>query len=102
MIKKSTLRLSFSLTKCPFTASLLAGSCLSFGLFAQQAKPEKTSSSQPDDTVELSEFVVTGGPSNEYYSANSTTATRTDVPIKNTPISIEVISRQFIEDINAV
>ncbi|WP_230841840.1 TonB-dependent receptor plug domain-containing protein [Gloeobacter morelensis] len=49
-----------------------------------------------DDAEELDEVTVTG--TGTYRRSNSSTATKTDTPILDTPQSIQVIPRQVIED----
>ena len=47
----------------------------------------------------LSDFVVSGEDDKGYYSANSTSATKTNELIKNTPINVSVINTEFIDDL---
>lgn len=52
-----------------------------------------------EDIVELDPFSVTVSDDRGYYSANSTSATRTNELVKNTPISLTVINEQMMEDL---
>ncbi|MGB6298769.1 MAG: TonB-dependent siderophore receptor [Rivularia sp. (in: cyanobacteria)] len=58
--------------------------------------PQKKPTTQQDDTIEL---VVTGERSG-YRVPNSSTATKTDTPLRDIPQSIQVIPRQVLEDRN--
>jgi iron complex outermembrane recepter protein len=73
-------------------------------LFAQSApaadKPEGKSKSE-DEVVNLSPFVVSTDKDTGYRATNSISGTRLNTPIKETPMPIEVITRQFIEDTGA-
>jgi iron complex outermembrane recepter protein len=61
--------------------------------------PEKDKpTAQQDEPIEL---VVTGQ-QDSYRVENSTTATRTDTPLRDIPQSIQVVSQQVIEDQKAV
>ncbi|MBW4612451.1 MAG: TonB-dependent siderophore receptor [Desmonostoc vinosum HA7617-LM4] len=59
----------------------------------QQTQPEQPTS-QEDETIEL---VVTGE-QDGYRVGESSTATRTDTPLRDVPQSIQIIPRQVIED----
>ena len=55
-----------------------------------------------DEVFELTDFVVSDADDEGYYSANSTSVTRTDALVKNTPISLSIVNQQLIEDLNLV
>ncbi|HRE04016.1 MAG TPA: TonB-dependent receptor plug domain-containing protein [Opitutaceae bacterium] len=57
---------------------------------------------KPDDTVVLSEFRVDTSKDRGYLAANATSGTRLNTPIKELPMQLEVITRDFIDDIGAV
>jgi len=67
---------------------------------------EKASSSNtPDESKSesyyiLPDFVVSGERDRGYYSANSLAGTRTNQMIKNTPMTISVVNKDLIEDLN--
>ncbi|MEH1848595.1 MAG: TonB-dependent receptor [Nostoc sp.] len=58
--------------------------------------PQQTPSTQGDEPIEL---VVTGE-QDGYSVPNSSTATRTDTPLRDIPQSIQVVPRQVLEDRN--
>ncbi|CAI8313461.1 MAG: Catecholate siderophore receptor Fiu [Opitutia bacterium UBA7350] len=48
----------------------------------------------------LEEFVVSNERDEGYYSANTTSISRTNSLVKNTPISLSIINEQLLEDLN--
>lgn len=56
-----------------------------------------------DDTLvfELSPFEVSTSGDKGYYAANSISGSRIDVPIQDIPLTIEVVTSEFIEDTGA-
>lgn len=66
------------------------------GLHAQNAGEEGETTSE---IIELDEFTVSTSGDSGYYSAYSTSATRTNALIKNTPISVTVINEELMEDL---
>jgi len=56
--------------------------------------------SEDEDYYTLPEFVVTSERDRGYYSANSLAGTRTNQLIKNTPMTISVVNKDLIEDLN--
>ncbi len=89
---------------------LLAGSLLASlapGLLAQPtapapATPPAPASTAEQETVVLSEFRVDSTQDFGYLATNSAAGTRLNTPIKQLPMQLEVITRDFIEDIGAV
>jgi iron complex outermembrane receptor protein len=66
---------------------------------SQAANAAKTASPAPTGkVVELSPIVVTAKLNPGYSVSNDQTATRTDAPIAETPLSIQVVPQQVIED----
>lgn len=63
----------------------------------QTAPPAKTDASREEPMV-LSPFVVSTEKDTGYRATNSISGTRLDAPIKDTPMPIEVITRQFLDD----
>ena len=66
---------------------------------------EASSSNTPDESKSesyyiLPDFVVSGEHDRGYYSANSLAGTRTNQMIKNTPMTISVVNKDLIEDLN--
>lgn len=84
----------------PTSALALLTATLALGQSASSTEG-KVKIDENDDVVELSEFVVKSSTKGEYYSSNTATAMRTNTAIKDTPIAIEVITREFIQDVNA-
>ena len=68
-------------------------------------KEKASSSNTPDESKSenyyiLPDFVVSGERDRGYYSANSLAGTRTNQMIKNTPMTISVVNKDLIEDLN--
>jgi len=79
------------------TLSLLAPALA----FAQAAAPvlsPKPAAVAVEDVVQLSAFNVTSTQDSGYAAMNSTSATRIDMPIKDIPVNISVVTRQFLDD----
>ena len=68
---------------------------------AQTAAPAADSTAAEGETVQLSPFQVSAANDQGYGSSNTVGATRVDTPIKDTPLSVVVANRQFIEDLGA-
>jgi outer membrane receptor protein involved in Fe transport len=64
--------------------------------------PAKPVEVQDDETVVLKEFRVDTSKDRGYTATNATTGTRLNMSIKEIPVPIEVITREFIDDIGAV
>ncbi len=65
------------------------------------AAPAATSSMQADAGVQtLTAFEVTGEKDNGYLRTNSVTATRINMAIQNIPMSVSVMSKDFLDDAN--
>jgi iron complex outermembrane receptor protein len=78
-------------------------------LFALVSAPAQTapagaiySGLEKDQPVQLEVFRVDTSQDRGYLATNSATGTRLNVPIKAIPLPIEVITREFIDDIGAV
>ena len=67
----------------------------------KDAAPSSLEPSTKDDTVILSPFVVSTNKDEGYRATNSISGTRLDTAIKDTPMPIEVVTRQFLEDTGA-
>jgi len=94
---------------------LLAGTGMSYTFTAedtvavrageQQSPPESTNGppSKPNEPTVLPEMTVTAGPAETSYSVpNASTATKTDTPIMETPVSIQVVPQQVLRDQQAI
>jgi outer membrane receptor for ferric coprogen and ferric-rhodotorulic acid len=77
--------------------SLLAAPLLSLALSAQTVKPPAE-----EEVVKGAEFRVDTTRDRGYVATNSTTGTRLNLEIKSIPLPIEVVTREFIDDIGAV
>ena len=60
----------------------------------------ESSQSDKNDIYVLPEFVVSSESDEGYYSANTTSISRTNSLVKNTPISMSIINEQLLEDLN--
>ncbi|HEX2862412.1 MAG TPA: TonB-dependent receptor [Lacunisphaera sp.] len=59
---------------------------------------QQQSGTVPEDTVRLSDFIVTAEKFSSYGATNAYTATRIGVPIIKTPLNIQVVSGELIRD----
>ena len=82
--------------------SLLAGSTtlLSPVLEAQVAAPGAASLAA--ETVQLQPFSVTAEKSTGYKVTTASTATRTNTPLLEIPQSVDIVTREFWDDVGAV
>lgn len=80
---------------CVFAAFLGAAA-----VFAQTAPGSAKESGSPekDETMVLSEFIVSGSKDNSYGATTAFTATRIGIPIIQTPLNIQVITAELIQD----
>lgn len=85
---------SRSLAGSVLCATLLA---LSSSAFAQSAAPAPAAAGE--ETVTLSPFTVSTERDYGYRSANSVSATRTNTPIKDVPVNIQVFGKELYEDL---
>lgn len=56
---------------------------------------------QEDAPIVLSPFEVNSEKDVGYYASNSISATKTDIPLQNLPMNVQVMTRTFLDDINA-
>ncbi|MBC7366578.1 MAG: TonB-dependent receptor [Undibacterium sp.] len=68
----------------------------------EPATSAPTDAAKPGDAIRLSEFRVDTSKDRGYLATNATTGTRLNMSIKEIPLPIEVITREFIDDIGAV
>ncbi|MGH8612554.1 MAG: TonB-dependent siderophore receptor, partial [Gammaproteobacteria bacterium] len=73
------------------------------GTYLAETDTEKTTP-KGDEISELEPITVTGQPleATSYNVPNATTATKTDTPIMETPVSIQVVPQQVLRDQQAV
>lgn len=83
----------FSLRTLP---SVLGLSLLVPGLFAQE-----TEENDDMQQYELTPFEVSASSQDQYYASTGISATQFDVPIKDIPFNLEVITSEFTKDIAA-
>jgi len=69
-----------------------------FLLGASELTAQTNSEEQADQVFELSPFEVSTSSDKGYYAANSISGSRIDVQIQDIPLTIEVITSEFIED----
>ncbi|BAC88294.1 TonB-dependent siderophore receptor [Gloeobacter violaceus] len=60
--------------------------------------PEPTAQRPPDDAEDLDEVTVTGERRRRYLVPDTSTATKIDTPIRDLPLSIQVVPQQVLED----
>lgn len=85
----------------PFSSLVSFG--LILGLTGLPALAQDATDDEPDDDMafELSPFEVTTSSDVGYRSTNSTSGTSLNTPIKDLPMSIQVVNREFISDFGA-
>ncbi|MBM3851855.1 MAG: hypothetical protein FJ399_01725 [Verrucomicrobia bacterium] len=86
-------------TKLKFPVLIVASGLSVASSLAQPAPAPRAGDDRP---VMLSEFRVDTTQDRGYIATNSTTGTRLNLEIKAIPLPIEVITREFIDDIGAV
>ena len=82
---------------CFFFLFLLTDVSLIFAQAAEEESQEQKPQPQGEVTP-LPEMVVTEPPEQGYAVKSATTATKTDTPIMETPVSIQVIPQQVLQD----
>lgn len=86
-----------------FRRSCLASAllCSAVYLRAQSSVPAHPAGAASDEVVVLSPFQVTAENDNGYNTTNTVGATRVNIALKDVPLSVAVLNRQFIDDLNA-
>src|SRR5690349_17406284 len=79
----------------------LLGCVIAASAVAQSTPAVRPEATPDDEVVTLSEFNVSAANDRGYNSANTVGATRVNVAIKNTPISVVSLNSQFLLDTNA-
>ena len=64
------------------------------------AVPSTSVQDVEEELYVLPEFVVSNDQDEGYYSANSTSVTRTNTLVKNSPISMSIVNEQLLDDLN--
>ena len=64
------------------------------------AVPSTSEQDVEEELYVLPEFVVSNDQDEGYYSANSTSVTRTNTLVKNSPISMSIVNEQLLDDLN--
>ena len=86
----------------PLLYSLLFINCLlisSYAIDDTTIQNETETEEDGEEVYELSDFVVSAEDDKGYFSANSTSITKTNELVKNTPINVAIINEQLIEDL---
>lgn len=84
-------------SRLPWAKLLLVAMAVPGSLLAQVVD-NKDQTKTDDDTVILNPFVVQAEKAGGYRATNSTTGTRLATPIRDVPMSIEVLTSQFLKD----
>lgn len=72
--------------------------CIAFGLALSNAAAQTERAAQEPDTYQLAPLNVTGTRERSYQVPEASTATKTETPIMETPVSIQVIPKAVLED----
>jgi len=64
------------------------------------ATPNTSEQDAEEELYVLPDFVVSNDQDEGYYSANSTSVTRTNTLVKNSPISMSIVNQQLLDDLN--
>lgn len=82
--------------KCFVSCALACASATA--LLGQAEGSEKNSVPTTEETLRLSDFVVTERTYSSYGATNAYTATRIGIPIIKTPLSVQVVSGELLQD----
>lgn len=74
-------------------------SLLAASLSAQTAEPKKAEPAMSDEVIELSPFAVTTDRDSGYRASNSIGGTRSNTPIKDIALNIQVFTKDLAEDL---
>ena len=66
----------------------------------KSATPSASDKDIEEELYVLPEFIVSNDQDEGYYSANSTSVTRTNTLVKNSPISMSIVNQQLLDDLN--
>ncbi|NET09690.1 MAG: TonB-dependent receptor [Symploca sp. SIO2B6] len=95
-VNEQTVRLTITGTDAPPSADITDESQ---NLVVNIAVGDPATAAVENDTIQV---VVTGEEDSRYVEPNTSTATRTDTPLRDIPQSIQVIPREVIEDQQAI
>ncbi|PAW66629.1 MAG: hypothetical protein B9S34_07525 [Opitutia bacterium Tous-C1TDCM] len=84
------------------TPLAVLGALLGIGSAPAQTPPAAPADPTKETPIVLSEFRVDTTKDRGYLATNATTGTRLNMSIKEIPLPVEVITREFIDDIGAV
>ncbi len=90
----------------PSSRSVVTRACFSLllpalGTIVQAQTPVAADASPQDEVIQLSPFSVVGEKGTGYRASNSISGTRSNTPIKDVPLNIQVFTQDFTSDINA-
>lgn len=77
---------------------LLGSGLLAVGLLRAQTADTPNDAPKQQETIVLSPFTVTAPVNNAYLATNSATGTRIALPLVSTPMTIDVITSDFMKD----
>lgn len=100
MYRKPVCKSAVFWSGCFAALSFVLYSTLLPAVEAGDAKPPSSDANMEKEAVALPEMTVTAVPGQEtgYSVPNATTATKTDTPIMETPVSIQIIPEQVLRD----
>jgi outer membrane receptor protein involved in Fe transport len=103
IMKKTSVMPGIKLPACLALATLLSHQAL----LAQTAPTTSTAPAQPppsaadEEVIELSPFTITADKSNSYSALNTTSVTRFNAELARLPISADVFTEAFMDDVGA-
>lgn len=83
------------------SCAVLLASLTFSSLFAQTApleNPAPANAATSDEVIELSPFAVTASKNNSYLATNAASGTRIALPLESTPLTISVVTADFLKD----
>lgn len=80
---------------------LLGGSWLGCAVLATAQSPAPTPAPNPEEVLEMSPFEVSTSQDRGYYASNAISGSRVDAAIQDIPLTIEVVTSEFIKDTGA-
>ncbi len=81
------------------TLAAIALSLVAATVATAQTPPAAATATDPEETVKLSPFTVTTDRDVGYTATNSLSGTRTNTPIKDIPLNIQVFTRDLADDL---
>ena len=83
----------------PLIPILLIGSLSNAAANEANEKNQDTDAQEEEAVYELSDFVVTSEDDKGYFSANTTSVTKANELVKNTPVNVSVINEELLKDL---